>query len=114
MRGYRKLNMTSAHRRAVLRNMTTSLIKHGRIETTEPKAKEARRLAEKMITLGKKGDLHARRRAMAYLLDETVVKNLFDEIAPKYSTRQGGYTRIMKLGPRRGDAAPMVILELVE
>ena len=113
MRGNRKLGRTSAHRRSMLRNMTTSLLEHGRIRTTEQKAKEARRVAEKMITLGKRGDLHARRRALAYINDETVVKNLFDEIAPKYAERQGGYTRILKLGPRRGDSAEMVILELV-
>lgn len=111
--GYRKLGRNSSQRRAMLRNMTTSLIKNGRIETTEPKAKEIRRITEKMITLGKRGDLAARRQALAYLTDETVVKNLFDEIAPKYAERQGGYTRIMKVGPRRGDSAPMAIIELV-
>ncbi|KJS85026.1 MAG: 50S ribosomal protein L17 [Peptococcaceae bacterium BICA1-8] len=112
--GYRKLNRTSSNRRAMLKNMATSLLKYGRIETTEPKAKEVKRVTEKMITLGKSGDLHARRLAMAYLLDETVVKELFDTIAPKFAQRQGGYTRIMKTGPRRGDSAPMAIIELVE
>jgi large subunit ribosomal protein L17 len=97
----------------MLRNIVTSLIKSGRIETTEAKAKEAKRIAEKMITLAKRGDLHARRQAIAYMLDETVVKNMFDEIAPKYSDRNGGYTRIIKIGQRRGDASPMVLLELV-
>jgi len=97
----------------MLRNIVTSLIKNGRIETTEAKAKEARKIAEKMITLAKRGDLHARRQAIAYMLDETVVKNMFDEIAPKYSERNGGYTRIIKIGQRRGDASPMVLLELV-
>ena len=110
---YRKLGMVSAHRRAVLRNLATDILKHGRVTTTETRAKEARRMVEKMITLGKRGDLHARRQAMAYMMDETVVKTLFDEIAPKYSERKGGYTRIMKLGPRRGDGAPMAIIELV-
>ena len=110
---YRKLGMVSAHRRAVLRNLATDIIKHGRVTTTETRAKEARRMVEKMITLGKRGDLHARRQVMAYMMDETVVKTLFDEIAPKYSERKGGYTRIMKLGPRRGDGAPMAIIELV-
>jgi len=111
---YRKLGRPSSQRRAMLKNMATSLLKHGRVETTEPKAKEVRRVTEKMITLGKRGDLHARRLAMAYLLDETVVKELFDTIAPKFAQRQGGYTRIMKTGPRRGDASPMAIVELVE
>ena len=111
---YRKLGRPSSQRRAMLKNMATSLLKYGRVETTEPKAKEVRIVTEKMITLGKSGDLHARRLAMAYLLDETVVKELFDTIAPKFAERQGGYTRIMKTGPRRGDSAPMAIVELVE
>lgn len=88
-------------------------MKYGRITTTEARAKEVRSISEKMITLGKRGDLHARRQALAYILDESVVKKLFDEIAPKYKDRQGGYTRILKLGPRRGDGAPLVIIELV-
>jgi large subunit ribosomal protein L17 len=103
-----------SRRRATLRNIVTSLLKHGRIETTEARAKELHSLAEKMITLGKKGDLAARRQAMEYLLDETVVKELFDNIAPKYADRQGGYTRIMKAGFRRGDSAEMVLVELVD
>ncbi|MBK5251350.1 MAG: 50S ribosomal protein L17 [Peptostreptococcaceae bacterium] len=113
MVGYRRLGRRTDHRNLMLRNIVTSLIKSGRIETTEAKAKEAKRIAEKMITLAKRGDLHARRQAMAYMLDETVVKNMFDEIAPKYSDRNGGYTRIIKIGQRRGDASPMVLLELV-
>ncbi|UWG97944.1 50S ribosomal protein L17 [Dehalobacter sp. DCM] len=111
---YRKLGVNMSRRRAMLRNIVTSLLKHGKIETTEARAKELNALAEKMITLGKKGDLAARRQVMEYLLDETVVKDLFDTIAPKYADRQGGYTRIMKSGYRRGDAAEMVIIELVD
>ncbi|MBP2028046.1 large subunit ribosomal protein L17 [Acetoanaerobium pronyense] len=113
MATYRKLGRVSSHRNLMLRNLATDILKHGKVTTTEMKAKEAKRMVEKMITLGKRGDLHARRQAMAYLMDETVVKNLFDEIAPKYSERKGGYTRVLKLGPRRGDAAPMAIVELV-
>ena len=113
MAKYRKLGMVSSHRNLVLRNMTTDLLKHGKITTTETRAKEVKRLADKMITLGKRGDLHARRQALAYMMDETVVKNLFDEIAPKYAERNGGYSRIIKTMPRRGDAAPMAIIELV-
>ena len=113
MASYRKLGRPTDHRNLMLRNLVTSLLKNGRIETTETRAKETRKLAEKMITLAKRGDLHARRQVLAYMLDETVVKNLFDEIAPKYQERNGGYTRILKLGPRRGDAAPMAILELI-
>lgn len=111
--GYRKLGRRSDHRRSMLRNMTTSLLREGKIMTTEPKAKEVRRIAEKMITLGKRGDLHARRQAMAYLLDDDVVYSLFAEIAPKYAERQGGYTRVIKAGYRRGDAAPTALVELV-
>lgn len=111
---YRKLGINMSRRRATLRNIVTSLLKHGRIETTEARAKELHSLAEKMITLGKKGDLAARRQALEFLLDETVVKDLFDTIAPKYADRQGGYTRIMKSGYRRGDAAEMVLVELVD
>ena len=113
MPGYRKLGRDSAHRKAMLRNLVTDLLREGRIQTTEFRAKEARRQAEKMITLGKRGDLHARRQAMAYIYDESVVTKLFEEIAPKYADRQGGYTIILKLGPRRGDAAEVVFLELV-
>lgn len=110
---YRKLGKNSGHRGAMLRNIVTSLLRHERIETTEARAKELSAIAEKMITLGKQGDLAARRSSMAYLMDEDVVKKLFDTIAPKYADRQGGYTRIMRLGLRRGDAATMVIVELV-
>ncbi len=111
---HRKLGFRSDHRRMMLRNMVTSLLRHERIETTETRAKEVRSIAEKMITLGKRGDLHARRQALAYLLDESVVKKLFDETAPRYKDRSGGYTRMVRLGYRRGDGAPMVLLELVK
>ena len=110
---YRKLGRTSAHRNMMLRNLVTSLLKHGRIETTEARAKETKKIAEKIITLAKRGDLHARRQVLAYVTEKDVVKNVFEEIAPKYEDRNGGYTRMYKLGPRRGDAAPMVILELI-
>ena len=113
MNGYRKLGVKTAHRKSMLRNLVTDLFRYGRIQTTDCRAKEARREAEKMITLAKKGDLHARRQAMAYIKDEDVVKKLFDEIAPKYEERHGGYTRILKLGPRQGDVAEAVFLELV-
>lgn len=109
----RKLRRPTDHRNLMLRNLVTSLLKNGRIETTVTRAKETRRVAEKMVTLAKRGDLHARRQVMAYVLDETVVKNLFDEIAPKYEEKNGGYTRILKTGSRKGDGAPMAILELV-
>jgi large subunit ribosomal protein L17 len=97
----------------MLRNLATSIILHGKISTTEAKAKQVRGIAEKMVTLGKRGDLHARRLALAYLLDETAVKKLFEEIAPRYSERQGGYTRLLKIGMRRGDAAAVAILEFI-
>ena len=113
MPGYKKLGRDSAHRKSMLRNLVTDLFREGRITTTEDRAKEARRQAEKMITLAKRGDLHARRQVLAYVYDESVVTKLFEEIAPKYEDRQGGYTRILKLGPRRGDAAEVVFLELV-
>lgn len=110
---YRKLGRDSSARKALFRSILTSFFACERIETTEAKAKEINGLAEKMITLAKRGDLHARRQVLSYLLDEEVVTKLFDTIAPKYADRQGGYTRVLKLGPRRGDAAPMAILELV-
>lgn len=110
---YRKLNRDCGQRRALLRNAVTSFLAHGRITTTEAKAKEIRSLSEKMITLAKKGNLNARRQAFSYIMDEAVVKELFETIGPKYEDRQGGYTRILKVGPRRGDAAPMVVLELI-
>lgn len=109
----RKLGRTSAHREAMLRNMITSLFEHERIVTTVPKAKEARRVADKMITLAKRGDLHARRQAYSYIRSKDVVAKLFDDIGSQYSDRQGGYTRIIRTGTRLGDAAPMAILELV-
>ncbi len=109
----RKLGRQSAHRKSMLRNQVTSLLRSGRIETTYTRAKETQRMTEKMITLGKRGDLHARRQALAYIFDEDVVTELFEEIAPKYEERKGGYTRVLKLGPRRGDAAEMAIIELV-
>ncbi len=113
MPGTRKLNLPTDQRMALLRNMVTSLLENGRIETTETRAKEARSLAEKMITLGKTNTLHSRRQALAFITKEDVVTKLFAEIAPKYAERNGGYTRIIKTGPRRGDAAPMAIVELV-
>ena len=113
MNGYRKLGVKSAHRKSMLRNLVTDLFRYGRIQTTDCRAKEARKEAEKMITLGKRGDLHAKRQAFAYIKDETVVKKLFDEIAPKYAERNGGYTRILKLSPRKGDVDEAVFLELV-
>ena len=113
MPGYRKLGRDSAHRKAMLRNLVTDLLREGRIQTTEHRAKEARRQAEKMITLGKRGDLHARRQAMAYIYNESVVAKLFEEIAPKYVSRNGGYTRIVKIGQRKGDGAMQVLIELV-
>ncbi len=111
--GYRKLGRDSSARKALFRSILTSFFAYERIETTEAKAKEINGLAEKLITLGKRGDLHARRQVLSYLMSEEVVVKLFETIAPRDADRQGGYTRIMKLGPRRGDAAPMVILELV-
>ena len=110
---YRKLGRNTSARKALFRSILTSFFAYERIETTEAKAKTINGLADKLITLGKRGDLHARRQVLSYLMSEEVVTKLFDVIAPKYVDRQGGYTRIMKLGPRRGDAAPMVILELV-
>ena len=113
MKGHRKLGRPTAHRKAMLRNQTTDLLRYGRITTTVTRAKETRRMAEKMITLGKRGDLHARRQALAYIYDEDVVTKLFDEIAARYSDRNGGYTRIIKIGQRRGDGAMEVVLEFV-
>ncbi|MEI7885426.1 MAG: 50S ribosomal protein L17 [Clostridia bacterium] len=110
---YRRFSMLSSKRRSMFRNLVTSVLKAERVETTETRAKDARRIAEKMITLGKRGDLHARRQALAYLTEEDVVTKLFAEIAPRYTERNGGYTRILKTGYRKGDGAPMAILELV-
>lgn len=109
----RKLRRTTAHREALLRNLVTSLFDKERIKTTVAKAKEARPLAEKLITLGKKGTLHARRQALAVLYKEDTAVRLFDVIAPRFSERPGGYTRVVKLGPRLGDGAEMALLELV-
>ncbi|WP_019244403.1 MULTISPECIES: 50S ribosomal protein L17 [Bacillus] len=119
--GYRKLGRTSSQRKALLRDLATDLIVFERIETTEAKAKELRSVVEKMITLGKRGDLHARRQAAAFIRKEVAneetgqdaLQKLFSDIAPRYEDRQGGYTRIMKMGPRRGDGAPIVVIELV-
>mgnify|MGYP003299139588 CR=1 FL=1 len=109
-----KIGRSGAHRRAMLANMVSSLYEHGQIETTLVKAKEARRFAERLITIGKKGDLHNIRLAVARLRNKEMVRKLFTEIAPSYEGRNGGYTRIVKLGKRRGDAAEMCILQLVE
>ncbi len=109
----RRFGKTSSHRAMMFRNLVTSLIKHGRVETTLPKAKELRSWGDKMITLGKRGDLHARRQALSVITEKEVVKKLFDEIAPMYQDREGGYTRVVKLGNRTGDAAPMAVIELV-
>ena len=113
MPGARKLGRTSDHRRAMLRAMVTFLLENGKIETTVTRAKEVRAMAEKMITIGKAGDLHSKRQVLSYVTKEDVAKKLFDEIAPKYADRNGGYTKIVKIGPRRGDAAEMAIIELV-
>jgi len=113
MAGYRKLGRPTDQRKAMLRNLVTSFLKHGKIETTETRAKETKNIAEKMITLAKRGDLHARRQVLSFVTEEAVVANLFENIAPKYAERNGGYTRIYKVGPRRGDGAEVVILELV-
>ena len=109
----RKLGRNSSHRKAMFANMVTSLFEHGRITTTDAKAKELRRVAARMITLGKKNTLHAKRLAGKTVRTRSILVKLFDEIAPAYSERQGGYTRTMKLGPRRGDNAPMSIIELM-
>ena len=108
----RKLSRNSSHRRAMLRNLVTDFLDHGRLMTTLPKAKEVRPLAEKMITLGKRDNLHARRQVQAYLLREAIAKKVCDTIAPRFADRPGGYTRIFHLGPRRGDSAPMAQIEL--
>lgn len=125
--GYRKLGRTSSQRKAMLRDLATDLIVHERIQTTEARAKELRSVVDKMITLGKRGDLHARRQVAQFIRRELVtvtdgegnekeiyaIQKLFDNVAPRYTERQGGYTRIMKMGPRRGDGAPVVVIELV-
>ncbi|QSO50525.1 50S ribosomal protein L17 [Alicyclobacillus curvatus] len=118
---YRKLGRTSSQRKAVFRDLVTDLFLYERIQTTEAKAKELRKIADKMITLAKRGDLHARRQVAAYVRPEPVgeeatqdvIQKLFADIAPRFAERHGGYTRLIKVGPRRGDAAPMVLIELV-
>jgi large subunit ribosomal protein L17 len=109
----RTLGRSSAHRKALYRNLVTDLLNYEKITTSEAKAKEIRRLAEQMITLGKKGELSSRRKALSFILDEKITDKVFAELAPRYAERQGGYTRITKLGPRQGDRAPMVQIELV-
>jgi len=110
----RKLNRTSSHRKAMFANMAASLIEHEQIVTTLPKAKEIRPIVEKLVTLGKRGDLHARRQAISQIRDNEVVRKLFDTIATRYATRNGGYIRIMKAGYRTGDNAPMAVVEFVD
>lgn len=109
----RKLGKSTSHRKAMLRALVTFLLEKGKIETTVTRAKEVRSMTEKMITFGKDNTLHSRRQALSYITKESVVKKLYDEIAPKYSDKNGGYTRIVRIGPRRGDAAEMAIIELV-
>ena len=110
----RQFGRNSGHRKALLKMLVTALLRNEKIETTVAKAKEIRPLAEKMISLGKRGDLHARRQAMSFIQDESVVKGLFADIAPRFATRNGGYTRIVPTRQRMGDAAPMAVIELVE
>ncbi|OEJ65406.1 50S ribosomal protein L17 [Magnetovibrio blakemorei] len=112
--GLRKLNRTSSHRKAMFSNMAVAILTHEQIKTTLPKAKEMRRIADKMISLGKRGDLHARRQAFSYLRDDAAVKKLFSVLAERYKERPGGYTRVLKAGFRHGDCAPMAYLELVD
>jgi large subunit ribosomal protein L17 len=111
---HRKLNRTAEHRRAMFANMAAALIKHEQIVTTLPKAKDLRSVVEKLITLGKRGDLHARRQAIAEMRDKDMVKKLFDVIGPRYKDRNGGYTRVLKAGFRHGDNAPVAVIELVD
>ena len=113
-RSGKKLGRDSAHRKALYSNLAGALIEHGRIKTTEAKAKAVKPIAEQMITLGRRGDIHARRQATAYLRSQDVVHKLFSDVAPRFADRPGGYSRIVKLGPRQGDAADMVYLELVD
>jgi large subunit ribosomal protein L17 len=110
----RTLGTDASHTKAMLRSLAAALLVNERIKTTEARAKEVRTLVDRIITWGKRGDVHARRLALAELGDQALVKKVFDDIAPRYEEREGGYTRILKLGPRKGDAAPMVILELVD
>ncbi len=113
-RAGRKLGRDSAHRKALYANLASALIEHGRIKTTEAKAKEVRPIVEQMITLGKRGDVSAQRQAVAFLRSKPIAHRLFSEIAPRFADRTGGYTRVVKLGPRQGDAAQMAYLELVD
>jgi len=113
-RAGRKLGRDSAHRKALYSNLASALIEHGRIKTTEAKAKEVRPIVEQMITLGKRGDVAAHRQAVAFLRSKSVAHMLFAEVAPRFADRPGGYTRVVKIGPRQGDAAPMAYLELVD
>jgi len=113
-KAHRKFNRTAEHRKAMFENMASSLIKHEQIVTTLPKAKDLRPIVEKLVTLGKRGDLHARRQAIAALQDETIVKKLFDVLATRYKDRQGGYTRVLKAGFRHGDSAPVAVIEFVD
>jgi large subunit ribosomal protein L17 len=113
-RSGKKLGRDSAHRKALYSNLAGALIEHGRIRTTKAKAKAVKPIAEQMITLGRRGDIHARRQAIAYLRSQDVVHKLFSEVGPRFADRPGGYSRIVKLGPRQGDAAEMVYLELVD
>jgi large subunit ribosomal protein L17 len=110
----KKLNRSPSHRRALFRNLVTALLQYEAVRTTDAKAKELKRWGDRMITLGKQGTLHARRRAASLVQSRTIVKKLFDELAPRYQARQGGYTRVVKLGTRAGDAAPISIVELVD
>ncbi|MBN2247736.1 MAG: 50S ribosomal protein L17 [Coriobacteriia bacterium] len=110
----RKLGTDASHTKAMLRSLAAAVLANERIKTTEARAKEVRPLVERIISWGKRGDVHARRLALAELGDQALVKKVFDDIAPRYAERDGGYTRILKLGPRKGDAAPMVIMELVD
>lgn len=109
----RRFDMPTAQRTAMFRNLTTAVLDHGYVQTTEARAKETRRFVDRMVTLGKRGTVHARRQALAFVYDPKVVDRLFEEIAPRYAQRPGGYTRVVKLGPRNGDAAPTARLELV-
>ena len=111
LKAYRRLGMNASHRKAMMRNMVTSLIEHERIETTDTRAKEIRRLADRMVTLGKRGDLHSLRLSLQTVRTKTAAKKLFDELAPRFKEKQGGYTRIVKIGRRVGDNADMAILE---
>jgi len=113
-KGPRKLNRTSSHRKAMFANMATALVKHEQIVTTLPKAKELRSVVDKLITLGKRGDLHARRQALTTIKDRALVEKLFSTLAERYAERPGGYTRVLKAGFRYGDSAPMAIIELVD